>query len=319
LLASVLAFHRDRLMQGPTLKFGAAESAAAEQLIALALREDLADSGDLTSRALIPAALRGRVAVVMRRPGVLAGLPLIERVFAALDAGVDVELLRLDGQRVQRDDVVAEISGPTRALLSGERTVLNFLTALSGVATLTRRFVDETAGTRARIYDTRKTWPGWRVLQKYAVRCGGGVNHRMGLFDAVLIKDNHLAAWRDDRGAAGTLAAAVQHVGAHTPPGTSVEIEVDSLEQLADALQAAPEIVLLDNMDTDQIAEAVALRDRVSPRTELEASGGVSLEAVAAIARTGVERISVGALTHSAPALDIAFDWSVGAQQAGRA
>ena len=306
-------------VDGLNAAFGKLECAAAEQLIALALRDDLADSGDLTSRALIPAALRGRVAVVVRRPGVLAGLPLIERVFAALDAAVDVQLFRLDGQRVKRDDVVAEINGPTRVLLSAERTVLNFLTALSGVATLTRRFVDETAGTRARIHDTRKTWPGWRVLQKYAVRCGGGVNHRMGLFDAVLIKDNHLAAWSDDRGAAGTLAAAVQHVRAHTSPGTSVEIEVDSLAQLADALEAAPEIVLLDNMDTDQMDEAVALRDRVSPHTELEASGGVSLETVAAIARTGVERISVGALTHSAPALDIAFDWSGGAEQTGRA
>jgi len=197
--------------------------------------------------------------------------------------------------------------------------VLNFLTALSGVATLTRRFVDETAGTRARIYDTRKTWPGWRVLQKYAVRCGGGVNHRMGLFDAVLIKDNHLAAWRESQGAAGTLAAAVKHVRANTPPGTSVEIEVDSLEQLADALSAAPEIVLLDNLDADRMREAVSLRDRLSPGTELEASGGVTLETVGAIARTGVERISAGALTHSAPALDIAFDWSSPAQQAGRA
>jgi nicotinate-nucleotide pyrophosphorylase (carboxylating) len=192
-----------------------------------------------------------------------------------------------------------------RALLTGERTALNFLQRLSGVATLTRRYVDA-AGSRAKILDTRKTTPGWRVLEKYAVRCGGGHNHRMGLFDGILIKDNHLAALGREPGA---ITKAVSAARAEAGGGLPVEIEVDRLEQLEEALACRPEIILLDNMSDEQMREAVARRAAVAPGVQLEASGGITLERIPAIAATGVDRISVGALTHSAPALDIALDY----------
>lgn len=183
--------------------------------------------------------------------------------------------------------------------------MLNFMTHLSGIATLTRRFVDAVRGTRAEVLDTRKTLPGWRLLEKYAVRCGGGTNHRMGLYDGVLIKDNHLAAWTES----DSIAAAVETARQRSPAGVSIEVEVDTLDQLSDALRGGPDIVLLDNMDVATLRQAVNIRDHTAPRVLLEASGGVTLETVAAIAQTGVERISVGGLTHSAPALDLAFDW----------
>ncbi|MFG0335707.1 MAG: carboxylating nicotinate-nucleotide diphosphorylase, partial [Maioricimonas sp. JB049] len=241
----------------------------------------------------------------------LSGMPIAPLVFARVDASVDVDSRISDGTRISSGDVVASVAGPVRALLSGERTVLNFLTHLSGVATRTRAFVDAVAGTTATILDTRKTLPGWRNLQKYAVRCGGGANHRMGLFDGVLIKDNHLAAWRAARPDAA-IAEAVRHARNVSPEDIFVEVEVDTLEQLADALQAPPDMVLLDNMTCDQMRQAVAMRDGIAPRVQLEASGGVTLETAAEIAATGVDRISVGGLTHSAPALDLAFDWSAG-------
>lgn len=209
-----------------------------------------------------------------------------------------------DGERVDRGTIIAEVDGPLFQLLVAERTMLNFLTHLSGIATLTRKFVDAVAGTRAKILDTRKTLPGWRLLQKYAVRCGGGANHRLGLYDGVLIKDNHLAAWTQSK----SIAAAVE-AARNRWPNVPVEVEVESLAQLQDALAGSPSIVLLDNMSCATMAEAVALRDRLAPGVQLEASGGVSLDNVAEIARTGVDRISIGALTHSAPALDLAFDW----------
>jgi nicotinate-nucleotide pyrophosphorylase (carboxylating) len=286
----------------------AAEAQTAETLIGLALAEDLASAGDLTSQSLIGEKDDGTVQVVVRKPGVVSGGPIARRVFARLDPSVTWTQHLADGTRVLPGDVVASVSGPLRSLLTGERTALNFLTHLSGIATLTALFVDAVAGTRARILDTRKTHPGYRLLEKYAVRCGGGTNHRMGLYDGVLIKDNHLAGWSEfHRGA--TLAGAVQHCRERTGGSVSIEVEVDTLEQLSDVLAAAPEIVLLDNMTPDQMREAVSIRDRSQPRTLLEASGRVSLETVAAIASTGVERISIGALTHSAPALDLAFDW----------
>jgi nicotinate-nucleotide pyrophosphorylase (carboxylating) len=201
-----------------------------------------------------------------------------------------------------------------RSLLAMERTALNFLQRLSGIATLTARFVAAVAGTRAAIYDTRKTTPGWRALEKYAVRCGGGHNHRFGLFDAVLIKDNHLA-WLQANAAPGELdpiAAAIATARANTPRSTVIEIEVDSLEQLDRALGRGPDIILVDNLGADLLAEAVRRRDLMAPAVALEASGGVNLDTVAALARTGVERISVGALTHSAPALDLALDFESG-------
>lgn len=288
--------------------FGEAESTAARTLIDLALQEDLAGRGDLTCQALIDEADLGEVQVVARQPGVLAGTPVAESAFAQLDADVIWTTVIADGSRLNRGDVVATVAGPLRSLLTGERTALNFLTHLSGVATLTRQFVDAVAGTRAKILDTRKTHPGWRVLEKYAVRCGGGTNHRMGLYDGCLIKDNHLAAW-GAKSAGKTIAAAIAHARGRLPQGTSIEVEVDTLDQLRDALSARPEIVLLDNMSPDGLRQAVALRDELAPGVQLEASGGVSLETVGEIARTGVERISAGALTHSAVALDLAFDW----------
>ena len=292
-----------------TVEFDNPARDCAARLIALALEEDLRGGADLTSTALIDPGARGTVQIVARRAGVLAGLPVAEMVFQAVDAQVQIASRLRDGAALSPGAVVADVSGPIRSLLTGERTALNFLTHLSGMATLTRRFVDAVAGTQATILDTRKTLPGWRALEKYAVRCGGGTNHRMGLYDGVLIKDNHVAAWcGSDR--THTLAEAVRQARDKSPAGVSIEIEVDSIDQLADALQGEPDIVLLDNMPPAMLREAVSLRDRAAPGVPLEASGGVSLETVRSIAETGIERISVGLLTHSAPALDLAFDWA---------
>ncbi len=282
---------------------------AAQELIRLALREDLGDDGDVTTAALIPADQVARVQIVSRAAGVLAGLPVARMVFDQIDPAVKFDQKVHDGDPLAAGQVVAELSGKLQSLLIGERTCLNFLTHLSGVATLTRRFVDAVAGTRAGIFDTRKTLPGWRALEKQAVVAGGGKNHRMGLYDMVLIKDNHLAGWQADR--VQTIAGAVRAAREKSPQGLQIEVEVDTLEQLLDALDGKPDIVLLDNMTIDQLDRAVKLRDERAPGVELEASGGVSLATVAEIARTGVERISVGALTHSPPALDLAFDWKL--------
>ena len=290
------------------VSFRELEQSAALQLIKLALAEDLGDAGDRTCQALIEPAERAEVLVVARAPGVLAGGNVAELVFQQLDPQVAWRPRLADGSPLAAGSVVASVAGPLASVLTGERAALNFLTHLSGIATLTRQFVDSVAGTMARIYDTRKTLPGWRVLEKYAVRCGGGTNHRMGLYDGCLIKDNHLAGWAAQR-AGATVADAIRFARSRLPAGTPVEVEVDTLEQLADALAAPPEIVLLDNMDPPRLREAVRLRDSHAPAVQLEASGGVTLANVAEIAATGVDRISVGALTHSAPALDLAFDW----------
>jgi nicotinate-nucleotide pyrophosphorylase (carboxylating) len=293
----------------PDLTFGRAEQAAARVLIELALREDLQERGDLTSTALIDPQAQAAISVVSRQAGVLAGGPAAELVFQMLDPAVQWQTVVADGARLREGTEVAVVSGPLKSLLGGERTALNLLTHLSGVATLTQRFVDAVAGTRAQILDTRKTLPGYRLLQKYAVRAGGGTNHRLGLYDGVLIKDNHLAAWRAAGDAARSVADAIVQARNRVPAGVPIEVEVDTLEQLTDALRAAPELVLLDNMAVETLRKAVVLRDATAPATRLEASGGVSLASVAAIANTGVDRISIGALTHSAPALDLAFDW----------
>ncbi len=296
------------------LEFEETERAAARTLIDLALAEDLADVGDLTCGALIGEGERGEVQVVSRQSGLLAGVPVAEMVLGKLDPSLRWTTQLPDGSLLQLGSVVAEVRGPWRSLLTGERTVLNFLTHLSGIATLTRAFVDAVAGTQAKILDTRKTLPGYRVLEKYAVRAGGGCNHRMGLFDGILIKDNHLAALtaaRTDAGIAdATIADAIRQARNSVPNDIPVEVEVDSLEQLTDALAGSPDIVLLDNMDTVTLRKAVELRNATSLGIQLEASGGVSLDTVAEIAATGVERISIGALTHSAAALDLAFDWN---------
>lgn len=274
----------------------------------MALAEDLDGSADLTSTALIAPDAQGQVNIVARVAGVVAGLPIVDMVFSRLDRQINVELLRQDGADVRPGMAIARISGPLRSLLTGERTALNFLTHLSGIATLTRQYVDAVADSNAAILDTRKTLPGWRHLQKYAVRAGGGTNHRLGLYDGVLIKDNHLAAWAE-RATEQTIAASIRAARASVPTEIRIEVEVDTLQQFSDALDGSPDIVLLDNMPCEMLKEAVEIRNSRSPGVQLEASGGITLETVAAIAASGVERISVGALTHSAVALDLAFDW----------
>jgi len=281
-----------------------AEAEAADTLTRLALSEDLGETGDRTSIATIPEATTARAAFVARAVGVVAGLPIAERVCRAVSPALTFSPAVPDGTPTSRGMVLATVAGPLRAILASERTALNFLQHLSGVASLTRKFVDAASGFRAKILDTRKTLPGWRLLEKYAVRAGGGTNHRIGLYDGILIKDNHLA------GLGGDVRRAVE--SARDCPGNSelqVEVEVDTLEQLEVAFAAKVDIVLLDNMSLDQLRAAVARRDVVAPGVLLEASGGVNLTTVRDIASTGVDRISVGALTHSAPALDIALDY----------
>ncbi|MEY3457935.1 MAG: Nicotinate-nucleotide pyrophosphorylase [Planctomycetota bacterium] len=290
-----------------TFEFSTEASAAASHLAELSLREDLAGLGDLTSEATIPEQLSAAVRIVGRQAGVLAGIGVIPLVFRHLPGRVRAEVYVADGEEVEAGTVVAELHGPVRTLLTGERTVLNFLTHLSGIATRTAEFVRAVRGTSARILDTRKTLPGYRLLQKYAVRCGGGHNHRLGLYDGMLIKDNHLAA-RGASSCAGAVRAAREYLRGRDL-SVPVEIEVDTLEQLRDALSEHPELVLLDNMSPEMLCQAVAIRNEQAPRTQLEASGGVNLHTVRAIAETGVDRISVGSLTHSSPSLDLAFDW----------
>ena len=260
---------------------GAAQRRA---LIALALTEDLGQVGDITSTATIPSHARGAARLVARSSGVLAGLPVVERLVAEFELSEHWEPHRADGDRLEPGSLIARLAGPMRSLLAMERTALNFLQRLSGIATLTARFVAAVAGTRAAIYDTRKTTPGWRALEKYAVRCGGGFNHRFGLYDAVLIKDNHLAWLQAAAGPAAPdpIAAAIAAARANTPRGTTIEIEVDSLEQLDRALGCAPDIILVDNLGPERLAEAVRRRDAVAPSVQLEASGGVNLATVRA-------------------------------------
>lgn len=283
------------------------------QLVRLAIREDLGRLYDWTTVSLVPEDAQARAVVRSRQAGVVAGIPAAQLALAEYDPQLQWQAFVADGDRIEPGATIAEISGSARNLLTAERTALNLLGRMSGVATLTSVFVAAVAGTKARVYDTRKTEPGYRGLDKYAVRAGGGHNHRRGLYDGILIKDNHLAF-----GATGgtySPAAAIdrcRQVVASLAPGAEIpiEIEVDSLAQLDEVLPRVPDIVLLDNMSLAQLTEAVARRDRVSPSVQLEASGGVALDTIAAIARTGVDRISVGALTHAAPWLDIGLDWS---------
>jgi nicotinate-nucleotide pyrophosphorylase (carboxylating) len=270
-----------------------------EPLVRAALLEDLAHGGDLTTDAIVSPDLRTTARIVARADGVIAGLDAALLAFELLEPGaVHTQTLVGDGEGVKRGGVVAQVEGPAAALLTGERTMLNLLCRLSGIATATRRLVNAVAGTRAKVVDTRKTTPGLRVLEKYAVRCGGGGNHRFGLDDAVLIKDNHLAL-------AGTVHEAVARVRAHTGHMVKVEVEVDTLDQLREALREPIDAVLLDNMDPAMLKEAVRIADG---SVITEASGGVRPETIAAIAATGVDLISVGWLTHSAPALDLGLD-----------
>jgi nicotinate-nucleotide pyrophosphorylase (carboxylating) len=306
-------------MKEPRFGFGAIESKNADTVIRLAIDEDLGDLGDITSAAFLPSDAAGSVRLVARSKGVLAGLTVVERLVAAFELEAGWHPDRADGDRLEPGTVIARLEGPMRSLLAFERIALNFLQHLSGIATLTARFVAAVAGTAAVIMDTRKTTPGWRALEKYAVRCGGGINHRSGLSDAVLIKDNHLAWLQSSMGLGSSqaIAAAVSAARAHAPPGIIIEIEVDSLEQLDCALRCAPDVILVDNFGPSSLALAVRRRDAAALAVKLEASGGVNLESVAALARTGVDRISIGALTHSAPALDIAVDYEMGTPREG--
>lgn len=295
-------------MKNSRPEFTNADREAAERLIDLALAEDLAGIGDLTCNSLTGESDRAEVLVVAREAGIVAGLPIAELVFAKVDPLVGWVPEVADGTLVVPGQIVARAAGPLTGILIGERTTLNFVGHLSGIASLTHEFVEAASGTAATILDTRKTLPGWRSLAKYAVRAGGGTNHRMGLFDGVLVKDNHIAAWSRLVGNS-RLADAVRQARSESPKSVSIEFEVDTLEQLRDVLDGRPDIVLLDNMTTDQLREAVRLRNETAPQVLLEASGGITLQTVRAIAETGVERISIGALTHSARCFDLGFDF----------
>lgn len=282
------------------------------------LAEDLGHECDWTSVATVAAGAVASLNVVCRRSGVIAGLDAGGVVARVADEQLDWRPLVSDGAAVQKGDVVATLAGPTRAVLAAERVLLNMIGRLSGVATATRQLVDEVAGTGCRIYDTRKTVPGWRLLDKLATKLGGGWNHRMGLYDAILIKDNHLAALAVQRlGPAEAVRKARAFVAGAFPAAraaaTVVEIEVDSLEQFAEVLPAGPDIVLLDNMPPETLAEAVAIRNRLGAADGrpliLEASGGIRPDTVRRIAETGVDRVSSGWPTHDAPWLDVALDW----------
>jgi nicotinate-nucleotide pyrophosphorylase (carboxylating) len=272
----------------------------------LALQEDLGEEGDVTSLALIPQGLKGQAIFIARAAGMICGLSAANFTYQLIDTQLAFVNLLEDGAAVEPGAKLAIVSGHMRSILNGERIALNFLQRLSGVATLTRRYVAAVAGLPCKILDTRKTTPGWRLLEKYAVRCGGGNNHRMGLSDAILIKDNHLAALGPQPDA---VAQAVKKARDKYGERFPLEVEVDNLTQLDVALQAEPDMILLDNMTPDDMREAVRRRNAVAPGVVLEASGGVNLTTVRAIAETGVDRISVGALTHSAVALDIALDY----------
>ncbi len=271
-----------------------------DPILRSALAEDLGQRGDITTDAIISADTRARGAIVARAPGRVAGLSMALRTFELLDQTVSCDMLANDGDEVMAGQTLAYIDGPARVVVTGERVALNLLGRLSGIASATAAFVDAVRGTGARILCTRKTTPGMRALEKYAVRAGGGCNHRFGLYDEVLIKDNHIAI-------AGGVPQAIERVrrGNRTSVPCRIEVEVDNLAQLEQALAAGVDAVLLDNMDPSSLARAVAL---VDGRATTEASGGITLETATAIAETGVDYLSIGWLTHSAPALDVGLD-----------
>ncbi len=268
-------------------------------LVELALAEDLR-SGDVTSRLVIAEDAGGRGRIEARSPLVVCGLEVAAEVFAAVDPACELEPQVQDAARAEPGDVLARVHGPLRGVLAGERTALNFLQHLSGVATLTARYVEAVAGTSTRILDTRKTLPAWRALEKYAVACGGGCNHRFALDDAILLKDNHVAA-------AGGVELAVKAARGGAPSHLQVQVEVESLDDARAAVEAGADALLLDNRTPGQVREIV---ETLGERVSLEASGGITLENVRAYAETGVQRISIGALTHSAPAADVALELS---------
>jgi nicotinate-nucleotide pyrophosphorylase (carboxylating) len=273
------------------------------RVIAASLAEDLGSSGDITSAAVIPPDIRFQGVMRARHAMVIAGLPVAFEVFRMVAPGARFQNLVADGDAVEPGAVLAEIDGPARALLTAERTALNLLQILSGIATTTRQFVERIQGTGCTLLDTRKTIPGLRQLSKYATRCGGAQNHRMGLFDGILIKDNHIAV-------CGSVSEAVHRaksaLAAQSAMQIMIEVECDTLQQVSEALEAGADIVLLDNMSVNELRQAVAL---IGKRAKTEASGGVTLETIASIAESGVDFVSVGRITQSAPAVDIGLDW----------
>ncbi len=268
-----------------------------DRLIDLALDEDIGP-GDITSEITVPAELEGQGTLIAKSPGILAGVPVAQRVLTRIDERLSLKAWKRDGDILEAGNRIGSITGPVRAMLTAERTLLNFLQRLSGVATLTAQYVEAVKDTQARIVDTRKTTPGLRMLQKYAVRVGGGHNHRFGLYDAVLIKDNHIAA-------AGGVIPAVRAARASIPHTMRIEVEVKTAAQVEEAIEAKPDIIMLDNMSPEQMRQAV---ERIGGQTIVEASGNISLETVSQVAATGVDIISVGALTHSALSLDISLE-----------
>ena len=269
-----------------------------EEAVKSALLEDWGRAGDITSQATLPADARASAVIAARKPGVLAGLQFAECAFRLTDPSLVFKREMADGDRLQPKDVVARIEGPARALLAAERVALNFMSHLCGIATATATFADEIAHTKADIVCTRKTTPGLRAFEKYAVKCGGGSNHRFGLDDAILIKDNHIAV-------AGGVVPAIEAAKAFAGHLVKIEVEVDTLEQLQEALSAGPDVVMLDNMSPETLKKAV---DMSAGKVLLEASGGIELETVRAVAEAGVDLISSGWITHSAPILDLGLD-----------
>ncbi len=283
-------------------------------LVQRAKVEDMGPAGiDLTTDCLIAPDQPGRAVLRARQPGHLAGTALLATIASVYDPAIALRVDIADGQAVDTDRVIAEFTGPLRSILAMERVALNFLTHLSGIATLTAQYVTAIANTKTQVYDTRKTLPGLRTLEKYAVACGGGHNHRSGLYDAVLVKDNHIAHLSPQQ-LGPALAAGLQKARSHTPPPQFVEVEIDSIEQLRAVLDGPQasliDVVLLDNMTESLLRKSVTIRDTLAPDVQLEASGGVRLNTVTQIARTGVDRISIGEITSGAPPLDLGLDIS---------
>ena len=310
-----------------TPEFSAATAADCLQLIKMSLLEDVGATNiiegvDCTTDAIVPQGTTAQAAFVSRGDGIVCGVETCSLAIEHFAEHLDLQVEVVDGQPIQPQQTIAIMSGPAHDILTMERTCLNFMCRLSGISTLTYRYVEEIAGTGAQVFDTRKTTPGWRRLEKYAVACGGGQNHRMGLYDAVMIKDNHLAFFRSQvkdpkLAIPRSIELAREWISNHEsglPNGkeTIVQLEVDSLEQLETGLQTDCDIILLDNMDPPKLTAAVAMRNKTAPQILLEASGGVNLRTIRSIAQTGVERISVGALTHSAVNFDIGLDWKIG-------
>lgn len=287
-----------------------------QQLVRIAIWEDFQDGIDLTTLSLVPESAIGSAQIKTRQTGIACGLALLPAIIAEAESRISVDVSLTDGERIEPGMALCTLRGNVRDLLSLERILLNFIGRLCGIATSTGEYAKRTIGSHAQVYDTRKTTPGWRFLEKYAVKCGGGRNHRMGLCDAILIKDNHLAFHTDVNAPPLSPSQAIRAAReflATWPDAKKasaiIEIEVDNLFQLDDALPERPDIVLLDNMSLENLCQAVQRRNHLAPEVQLEASGGVRLDTIAAIATTGVDRISVGALTHSAINLDIGLDW----------